>query len=386
MNFGKRSVSLHKRFRGKLALASKVPLQNNYDLAVAYTPGVAEPCRHIARNPEAAYDLTIKQSSVAVVSDGSRVLGLGNIGGLASIPVMEGKCLLFKRFADIDAFPICLSTQNEQEIIETVERIAPVFGGINLEDIETPKCYAIEKALQKRLDIPVFHDDQHGTATVIAAGMINALKLTGRTFQKSVFVISGAGAAGSACAKMLLRFGAKNITLCDRHGALYAGRGHLNWAKREIAKITNPEKKKGTLAQIICEADVFIGLSGGGLLKPAMVKSMTKNPIVFALANPVPEILPPQALGAGAALCATGRSDFPNQINNILVFPGLFRGMLDARVKHFHPDMCVAAAKAIAALVKKPSARCIIPSAFDKRVVPAVARVVRKVRTISNTG
>ncbi|MBI2147931.1 NAD-dependent malic enzyme [Candidatus Woesearchaeota archaeon] len=371
----RRSLDLHRQRHGKLEVASKIPLATKDDLSLAYTPGVAEPCREIAKDPQKVYEYTLKRNTVAVVSDGSAVLGLGNIGPAAAIPVMEGKAILFKILAGVDAFPICLATQDPDKIVEAVKHIAPVFGGINLEDIAAPACFEIEERLKKELDIPVMHDDQHATAVVVLAGLINALKLTGRAFSTSTLVISGAGAAGIAVAKMLKSSGAKQIILCDTAGVVYKGRKeNMNPQKMAVAADTAAR----TLADALHGADVFIGLSKPNVLSSAMIKAMNAGPIIFALANPDPEILPPDALAAGAAVVATGRSDFPNQVNNVLAFPGIFRGALDARAGAITEKMKLAAAHAIAGCVKNPAASSIIPSALDPAVSKAVAEAVKK--------
>jgi malate dehydrogenase (oxaloacetate-decarboxylating) len=382
MDYYKESLILHEKHRGKIEIISKVPLKTKDDLSLAYTPGVAEPCRRIRENPGDAYKYTNKGNMVAVITDGSAVLGLGNIGGLAGMPVMEGKAILFKEFAGVDAFPICLNTQDTDEIVETVERIAPVFGGINLEDISAPRCFEIEERLIKSLDIPVFHDDQHGTAIVVLAGLINSLKLTKRDFGKIRIAINGVGAAGVAITKLLIKYGAdpKNILLCDSKGAIYKGRGDLNPVKEGLADITNTGCIKGGLAEVMKGMDVFIGVSKAGLVTPEMVKSMNKNPIVFAMANPEPEIMPEEAKKAGAAIVATGRSDFPNQINNVLGFPGIFRGVLDAGIRVIDDRIKIAAAETIANYIKDPAPDKIIPSPLDKGVATAVADTIRKLR------
>lgn len=371
------ALRLHEAKKGKIEVKGKVKLRNKEDLSLAYTPGVAEPCKEIVKDTNNVYKYTFKQNTVAVITDGSAVLGLGNIGAEAALPVMEGKCLIFKEFAKIDAFPLCLKTQNAKEIIETVKNVSPVFAAINLEDIAAPKCFEVEEALKKGLDIPVFHDDQHGTAVVVLAGLINALKVTGKSNNAKV-VISGAGAAGIATAKMLLNYGIKNIVLVDSFGAIYEGRKeNMNFAKEEIAKLTNKEGKSGKLSEIVEGADVFIGVSAPSILKKEDVEKMNK-PIVFAMANPVPEIMPDEAKAGGAEIIATGRSDFPNQINNALCFPGIFRGALDVRAKAITEEMKLAAAKAIASLVE-PTKEKIVPDIFDKRLVKTIARAVKKV-------
>ena len=378
MDYNELSLKMHEDHTGKLEIASKVAVETKDDLSTAYTPGVAEPCRKIHENPVDAYKYTIKANTVAVVSDGTAVLGLGDIGPLGAIPVMEGKSILFKRFGNVDAFPICLDTKDTEEIIETVKRIAPVFGGINLEDISAPRCFEIEERLKKELDIPVFHDDQHGTAIVVSAGIMNALKLTGKKMEEVTAVVNGAGAAGISITKLLLSFGLKDAILVDRRGAIYEGRLGLNEAKEEIARITNRNKESGSLADVIKGKDIFLGVSAPGVLTAEMVSTMAKDPIIFAMANPTPEIMPDEARKGGAAVIATGRSDFPNQINNVLVFPGIFRGALDARATGITEEMKRAAAKAIAAIVtdEELSADHIIPDAFDERVAKAVAKAV----------
>ena len=368
---------MHKKLKGKLSVKSKVALNNKTDLSIAYTPGVAEPCRLIHKKKKRVYDYTIKSNMVAVVTDGSAVLGLGNIGAEASIPVMEGKAVLFKKFADVDAFPIALATQNVDEIVETVKRIAPVFGAINLEDISAPRCFEVEERLRKELDIPVFHDDQHGTAIVTLAGLINALKLAKKKIFEVKIVLSGAGSAGIAITKLLLSFGAKNIILCDTSGIIYSGRKkNMNFAKKEIAMITNKNKLKGTMSDAVKDSDVFIGISAPKTLTKKMVLSMNDKPIIFAMANPVPEIMPSDAKKAGAFIIATGRSDFSNQINNVLAFPGVLKGLLYVR-KQITSKMSIAVAKAIAKTIK-PTKNKIIPLPFDKRVVENVFKAMKK--------
>jgi malate dehydrogenase (oxaloacetate-decarboxylating) len=373
------SLAMHEKHRGKLEVKSKVPLKDRKDLSLAYTPGVAEPCRRIAANKEDVYKYTMKGNSVAVVSDGTAVLGLGNIGGYAAIPVMEGKAVLFKELGGIDAFPICLASQDVKTTIETVRNIAPVFGGINLEDFKAPQCFEIEAALQD-LGIPVMHDDQHGTAVVALAGLINALKVVRKEMKDVRIVFNGAGAAGTAVMKLMIEEGANDIIMCDTKGIIVEGRADLpsNPAKVEIAKLTNRKKIKGQLTDAIKGADVFIGVSVKGALTQDMVKLMAKNPVIFALANPDPEILPDEAKAAGAAVIATGRSDFPNQVNNSLGFPGIFRGALDVRATRITTKMKIAAAKALAGLIKNPTPDMILPLALDKSVPPAVAEAVKK--------
>jgi len=369
-------LKAYKKAGARIETKARVKLKERKDLSLFYTPGVGVASKHLAAHPEEARELSVKKNSVAVISDGSAVLGLGNIGPYGALPVMEGKALIFREFAGIDAWPIVLNTQDPERIVDTVLAIAPSFGGINLEDIKSPQCFYVEQRLQKELDIPVMHDDQHGTAIVVLAGLINATKIVKKDMKKLRIVISGAGAAGTAVAKLLAAFGVRNIVVLDRQGAIYAGRPGLTGQKKELAKL-NILRAKGTLEDVIKDADVFIGVSGKGLVTKKMVESMNKGAIVFALANPDPEILPDDAKAAGAAVVATGRSDFPNQINNALVFPGIFRGALNKGVKKITEDTKLRAAKALAALLKHPTASKIIPDVFDKRVVPAVARSVR---------
>ena len=378
MDFNKLSLEMHEENKGKLEVVSKVRVETKDDLSTAYTPGVAEPCRKINENPMDAYKYTCKANTIAVVSDGTAVLGLGDIGPLAAIPVMEGKSILFKRFGNVDAFPICLDTKDTDEIVETVKRIAPSFGGINLEDISAPRCFEIEERLKKELDIPVFHDDQHGTAIVVSAGIMNALKLVGKKMEEVTAVVNGAGAAGISITKLLLSFGLKDAILVDRQGAIYEGRDGLNPAKEEIAKITNKNKEAGSLADVVKGKDIFLGVSAPGVLTAEMVSTMAKDSIIFAMANPTPEIMPDEAKKGGAAVVATGRSDFPNQINNVLVFPGIFRGALDARAIGITEEMKRAAAVAIASIVKDDElcADYIIPDAFNPEVAKVVAKAV----------
>ena len=378
MDFNKLSLEMHEENKGKLEVVSKVRVETKDDLSTAYTPGVAEPCRKINENPMDAYKYTCKANTIAVVSDGTAVLGLVDIGPLAAIPVMEGKSILFKRFGNVDAFPICLDTKDTEEIIETVKRIAPSFGGINLEDISAPRCFEIEERLKKELDIPVFHDDQHGTAIVVCAGIMNALKLIGKKMEDVTAVVNGAGAAGISITKLLLSFGLKDAILVDRQGAIYEGREGLNPAKVEIAKITNKNKEAGSLADVVNGKDIFLGVSAPGVLTKEMVSTMAKYSIIFAMANPTPEIMPDEAKAGGAAVVATGRSDFPNQINNVLVFPGIFRGALDARATGITEEMKKAAAVAIASIVKDDelTADYIIPDAFNPEVAKVVAKAV----------
>jgi len=373
------SLQLHQKLRGKIRVQSKVKIKNIRDLSLAYTPGVAQACREIHKNKKDVYSYTSKGNTVAVVSDGSAVLGLGNIGAEGSLPVMEGKAILFKELADIDAFPVCLETQEVEEIINCVKNIAPVFGGINLEDISSPRCFIIEQRLKKLLNIPVFHDDQHGTAVIVLAGLINTLKLTQRKFSQIKAVINGAGAAGIAIAKFLLNAGMKDVLLCDRKGIIYSQRKeNMNFAKEEIASLTNPKRVKGDLNQAVRDRNLFIGVSSAGVLSKEMVKTMEKDPIIFAMANPVPEIMPEEAKKVGVRIIGTGRSDLPNQINNVLGFPGIFRGALDVRASDINEEMKMAAAQAIAEVIpeRKLNEDCFIPAPLDPKVVPAVAKKV----------
>ena len=381
MDFNKEALKMHEENKGKIAIKSKIELKTKDDLSTAYTPGVAEPCRRIHQNPEDVYRYTSKGNLVAVVSDGSAVLGLGNIGPKAAIPVMEGKCILFKEFGDVDAFPICLDTQDTEEIIKAVKQLAPVFGGINLEDISAPRCFEIEKRLIEELDIPVFHDDQHGTAVVVLAALINALKLRKSNIEDIECVINGAGAAGIAICKLLQSAGIKNVILCDTKGAISRDRQDLNSSKAAIAETTNLNGESGTLADVIKGKDLFIGVSAADMLSKDMVRSMN-NPIIFAMANPVPEILPHDALEAGAFIVGTGRSDFDNQINNVLVFPGIFRAVLDLRLKAFTEEIKLAAARAIASVVKDEglTKTYILPNSLDKAVVPAIAQAIKSLQ------
>ena len=378
-DYNQLAIEAHKKFRGKIGITSKMPLDTREDLSIAYTPGVAEPCRQIHKDNSKAYDYTSKSNTVAVVSDGSAVLGLGNIGPEASMPVMEGKCVLFKKFADVDAVPVVLDTQDKDEMITAIKAIARTYGGINLEDIASPKCFEIEQTLKKELPIPVMHDDQHGTAIVTLAGMINAMRVTGRNLNDLRIVINGSGAAGVAVVKLLQHVGVREVIMCDSRGIIYRGRDELNEVKKEMAEITNRERLKGSLGDALEDADVFIGVSVPGVLKKKMIQRMTKNPIIFAMANPIPEIMPQDAHDAGAGIVATGRSDFPNQINNVLAFPGLFRGALNARASNFTYKMYVAAAYGIANCVDDPTKEEIIPSAFDERVAKNVADIVEDV-------
>lgn len=374
-----KSLDMHRELGGKLDIECRKKIESMEDLSLVYTPGVAEPCRAIERDPEELWNVTIKNNLVAVITDGSAVLGLGDIGPAASMPVMEGKSCLFKRFAGIDSVPLAVSTKDVDEFVNVVSKIAVSFGGINLEDISAPRCFEIERRLQERLDIPVFHDDQHGTAVIALAAYKNALRLTGRGIEDAVLVINGAGAAGSSIARYFLAAGVKNIIMCDVGGAICEGYTEgLNPAQIELSKITNPEKRRGSLAEVIRGADAFLGVSRPGLLTGEMVRSMAPNPVVFAMANPTPEIFPDEALAAGAAVVATGRSDFPNQVNNCLGFPGIFRGALDVRARCINEEMKLAASEALASLVSESelSREYIIPSALDPRVVPAVAAAV----------
>ena len=380
-NVYEKSLVLHEEHKGKIEVISKVEVTNREQLSQAYSPGVAEPCRKIHANQEDVYKYTSKGNLVAVVSDGTAVLGLGDIGPHAAMPVMEGKAILFKQFANVDAFPICLDTKDVDEIVETVKRLAPTFGGINLEDISAPRCFEIEARLKKELDIPVFHDDQHGTAIVVCAGLINALKVVGKKWEDVNIVINGAGSAGISICKLILQFGAGNVVLVDRQGALCPGEEWMNPAQKAMAEITNKEKQRGPLAEIIKGKDIFIGVSAPNLVTAEMVTTMAEKPIIFAMANPTPEIMPDVAKAGGAAVVATGRSDFPNQVNNVLVFPGIFRGALDVRATNITEEMKLAASRAIASLITEEelSADYIIPSPFDKRVCKVVAEEVGKV-------
>ena len=379
MTNSEKALKLHEEWNGKLDTVSKVAVKTREDLAIAYTPGVAEPCKVIAEDPEAAYTYTIKSNTVAVVSDGSAVLGLGNIGPLAAMPVMEGKAVLFKEFGGVNAFPICLDTQDTEEIIETVVRIAPAFGGISLEDISAPRCFEIEERLKKLLKIPVFHDDQHGTAIVVLAGIINALKVTGKKKEECKVVVNGAGSAGIAISKLLLKYGFKNLTLCDKVGMLCKGMEGLNWMQEKMVEVTNLEHKTGTLADALKGADIFVGVSAPGIVSQEMVASMNKDSILFAMANPVPEIMPDLAKAAGARVVGTGRSDFPNQVNNVLIFPGIFKGALEGRAEQITEEMKLVAAEAIASLIDESELNDenILPAAFDPRVADVVSRAVK---------
>jgi len=380
LNYFEESLKLHEKSKGKIEIISKIKVETRDDLSLAYTPGVAEPCRKIHENEDDVYKYTSKGNIVAVVTDGTAVLGLGDIGPKAALPVMEGKSILFKEFANVDAFPICLDSKNVDDIVKTVQLIAPGLGGINLEDIGAPRCFEIEEKLKKLLDIPVFHDDQHGTAIVVLAGLINALKIVNKKIEDIKIIINGAGAAGTAIANLLIAAGAKNIIACDREGALFAGNKNLNSAKKELANITNPNGEEGSLANVIKGADAFIGVSSANVVSGEMVKSMNSDAIILAMANPTPEIMPDVALAAGARVVGTGRSDFPNQINNVLVFPGVFRGALDVRAKEINLDMKLAAAYAIANYIdaNELNENNIIPSALDKGVASAVAKAIEE--------
>ncbi len=379
MDVYERSLQLHEEWAGKLSTEPKCPLQTREDLSLAYTPGVAEPCRRIADQPEAAYTYTQKGNTIAVVSDGSAVLGLGNIGALAAMPVMEGKAVLFKSFGGVNAVPICLDTQDTDEIVETVIRIAPAFGGINLEDISAPRCFEIERRLNEALDIPIFHDDQHGTAIVVLAGIINSLKLTGKKKEACRVVINGAGAAGIAIAKLLLTYGFTNITLCASRGILHSGYERLNWMQKEMLAVTNPDNRSGKLADAMEGADIFIGVSAPNTVTQDMVRSMNPDAILFAMANPTPEIMPDEAIAAGARIVGTGRSDFPNQVNNVIAFPGIFKGALEGRASIITEEMKLAAARAIAGLISDDelSETCILPEPFDPRLADVVSQAVK---------
>ena len=376
MNYAEESLRLHGEWGGKIEVVSTVPVTNREELSLAYTPGVAAPCLEIQKDINKSYELTRRHNLAAVITDGSAVLGLGNIGPEAGMPVMEGKCALFKAFADVDAFPLCLRTQEVDEFVNAVALLAGSFGGINLEDISAPRCFEIERKLKEKCDIPVFHDDQHGTAVVVLAGLLNALKVVGK--DKNVKIVTvGAGAAGIAIVKMLLTAGFKNITMCDKQGALYVGCPGMNWAQAEMAALTNPNQTPGTLAEKLVGADVFIGTSAPGLVTTEMVKTMNPDSILFACANPTPEIFPDDAFAGGARIVSTGRSDYPNQINNVLAFPGIFRGAFDVRASDINEEMKLAAAEALAALVgDEASDTYIMPAAFDPRVAPAVAKAV----------
>ena len=379
MDYAKESLRLHNEWKGKIEVVTRVPVENKDDLSLAYTPGVAQPCLEIQKDIDKSYDLTRRWNMCLVVTDGSAVLGLGDIGPEAGMPVMEGKCVLFKAFGDVDAFPLCIKSNDVDEIVNTIYLISGSFGGVNLEDISAPRCFEIEKKLKEKCDIPIFHDDQHGTAIITLAGLTNALKVVGKKKEDVRIVMNGAGAAAISIARLLLTAGFKNITLCDRKGAIYEGRAEgMNPVKEEMAKVTNLDKKEGSLADMLVGADVFIGVSAPGAVTTEMVKTMNKDAIVFACANPTPEIFPDDAKAGGAKVVSTGRSDFPNQINNVLAFPGIFRGAFDVRAKEINDEMKLAAAEALAGLItaEELSEDYIIPKAFDKRVGPAVAKAV----------
>lgn len=378
MDIKQKAMEAHKKWKGKIEMISRASVQNTEELSIAYTPGVAQPCLEIQKDPSLSFELTRRWNTVAVITDGTAVLGLGDIGAEAGMPVMEGKCALFKSFADVDAIPLCIRSKDVDEIVKAVSLFAGSFGGINLEDISAPRCFEIEKRLKQTLDIPVFHDDQHGTAVVVLAGLKNALRLAGKKESDISVVISGAGSAGTAIAKLLLKAGIKEIVLCDKQGAITSDMQYENSAFTELAEITNPHKKSGSLSDVLKDADVFIGVSAPRLLTAEMIKTMKKDPIIFAMANPTPEILPEEAKAAGAKVACSGRSDYPNQINNVLAFPGIFRGALDVRAKDINEEMKLAAAEAIADLILPEELRedYIIPSPFDKRVAPAIAKAV----------
>lgn len=380
MSNSEKALQMHEQWNGKLETTAKAHVNSREDLTIAYTPGVAEPCKVIAKDPEAAYKYTIKSNTVAVVSDGSAVLGLGNIGALAAMPVMEGKAVLFKEFGGVNAVPICLDTQDTEEIIRTVVNIAPAFGGINLEDISAPRCFEIETRLKELLDIPVFHDDQHGTAIVVLAGIINALKVTKKEKETCRVVVNGAGSAGVAITKLLLNYGFKDITMCDINGIISKDSENLNWMQKEMAKVTNLKNASGTLADALKGADIFVGVSAPGIVTKDMVASMNKDAILFAMANPVPEIMPDLAKAAGAKVVGTGRSDFPNQVNNVVAFPGIFKGALEGRASQITEEMKLAAAKAIAGLVpdEELSEDNILPQAFDPCIAETVSRAIKE--------
>lgn len=379
MDLKEKSIQMHREWNGKLETVSKSPVQTREDLAIAYTPGVAEPCRLIAKDKSLAYTYTIKSNTVAVVSDGSAVLGLGNIGPYAAMPVMEGKCVLFKEFGGINAVPICLDTQDTEEIIQAVKNIAPGFGGINLEDICAPRCFEIESRLKQMLDIPVFHDDQHGTAIVVLAGIINSLRLTGKKKEQCRAVVNGAGSAGIAITKLLLSYGLEHITMCDRHGIIGEDYPDLNWMQQEMIQLTNLEHASGTLADALKGADIFVGVSAPGIVTQEMAASMNQDAILFAMANPVPEIMPDAAKAAGVRIIGTGRSDFPNQVNNVAAFPGIFKGALEGRARQITEEMKLAAAEAIAGLVSDEQLcdEFIMPEAFDPRIAQVVSEAVK---------
>ena len=377
MDYAKESLRLHAQWKGKIEVNATVPVSTKDDLSLAYTPGVAQPCLEIQKDIDKSYELTRRHNLCAVITDGSAVLGLGDIGPEAGMPVMEGKCVLFKAFGGVDAFPLCVKTKDVEEFVQTVYNISGSFGGINLEDISAPRCFEIERKLKEKCDIPIFHDDQHGTAIITLAGLTNALKVVGKKKEDVKVVTSGAGAAAISIVKLLLSAGFRNVTMCDRKGAIYAGRDGLNWIKEEMAQVTNLEKKAGSLADMLAGADVFIGVSAPGMVTREMVSTMNRDAIIFACANPTPEIFPDEAKAGGAKVVSTGRSDYPNQINNVLAFPGVFRGAFDVRAKDINEEMKLAAAQALANLVgDQLSEDYIIPAAFDPRVGPAVAKAV----------
>lgn len=380
LTVSEKALLMHKKWNGKLETTAKSKVTSREDLAIAYTPGVAEPCKVIAEDKDAAYTYTIKANTVAVISDGSAVLGLGNIGPYAAMPVMEGKCVLFKEFGNVNAVPICLDTQDTEEIIATIKNIAPAFGGINLEDISAPRCFEIEERLNEMLDIPVFHDDQHGTAIVVLAGIINALKVTGKKKEECKVVVNGAGSAGIAITKLLLTYGFLHVTMCDREGIIGKNDPNLNWMQKKMTEVTNLENRKGTLADAFRGADIFVGVSAPNIVTAEMVASMNSDSILFAMANPVPEIMPDTAKAAGARVVGTGRSDFPNQVNNVVAFPGIFKGALEGRASQITEEMKLAAAEAIAGLVlaEQLCEDFIMPEAFDPRVAEAVSRAVKE--------
>lgn len=380
MDYQEKALELHKKWQGKLEVVSKAPVRTREDLAIAYTPGVAEPCKVIAENPAEVYTYTQKSNTIAVISDGSAVLGLGNIGPLAAMPVMEGKCVLFKEFGGVNAVPICLDTQDTEELIATIKNLAPAFGGINLEDIAAPRCFTVETRLKELLDIPVFHDDQHGTAIVVLSGLINALRVIGKKKENCRVVVNGAGSAGVAITKLLLEYGFEDILMCDKFGIITEGHPDLNWMQQEMAKKTNQKKLTGSLSDAMRGADIFIGVSAPGIVTKEMVASMNQDSVLFAMANPTPEIMPDLAKEAGARIVGTGRSDFPNQVNNVIAFPGIFKGALEGRAKQITEEMKLAAAEALAALVDDEhlSEDFIMPEAFDPRVAEVVANAVRE--------
>ena len=381
-----KALELHKEWKGKISTEAKCEVKTREDLALAYTPGVAEPCKVIHEDPEEAYTYTLKQNTIAVVSDGSAVLGLGNIGPEAAMPVMEGKAVLFKEFGGVNAFPICLKTQDVDEIVETVQRLEPTFGGINLEDISAPRCFEIERRLKETMNIPVFHDDQHGTAIIVLAGVINSLKLTGKKKEDCRIVVNGSGAAGIAISKLLLRYGFRHLVICDSKGIISRDRENLNWIKKEMLEVTNLDNQNGTLADALVGADIFIGVSAPNSVTEEMVRSMNRDAILFAMANPVPEIMPDLAKAAGARIVGTGRSDFPNQVNNVLVFPGIFKGALEGKARQITEDMKLAAAEALAGIVsdEELNEEFILPEAFNPKVAEVVSAAVRENITEEN--